>query len=68
MKFDCVAQVYKVIGCAKLWESDVFHHPVDLDPGFLAFGPFLLDFSMRFLRQFKPIIARFPYVVDVSFP
>jgi hypothetical protein len=67
MRFDYVAQVKKVLGCAKFGEADVSHYPVDLDPVFLALGPFLLDFLMGLLSHFRPIFGRFLYAIKVDF-
>jgi hypothetical protein len=67
VKFDYVVQVDEVIGCAKLGESDVFHHPIDLDPFFLTPGPFPLDLSVRFPSHFCPILGRFPYAIKIAF-
>jgi hypothetical protein len=63
---DYVTQVEKVIESSKLVEVDVFHYLVDIDPDFLALGPFFLDFSMRFPSHFFPILGRFLYAIKAA--
>jgi hypothetical protein len=60
-------QLEKFIGHPKLRESDVFHYSIDLDPYFIALGPFFLYFFVGFSGHFNPILNRFPHVVDATF-
>jgi hypothetical protein len=67
VRLDYVMQVDEFIGHAKLWESDILHFLVDFDPVSLTSGPFLLDFSVRFLSHFFPILSHFPYAIKTTF-